>query len=204
MPATWNTKGTGRPASVSTSRSGSPARRWNRWARVNETLTSPGRAGSARRPERIFLFQKPPGIALPAGAMNSTMPGVTPNDLITAASAAWGTRITAVGESRGKIGLYGSAKTRASGALLQSRKRAYAEPVRSAPAAAVTTPPAKTPTISARDSQARQRRRDSARRNSQIAVTGRHRPACPPAGRSEGWAVLHSYANLSGARQDGQ
>jgi len=37
---------------------------------VNETLTSPGRAGSERRPERIFLFQKPPGIALLAGAMN--------------------------------------------------------------------------------------------------------------------------------------
>ena len=30
---------------------------------MNETLTSPGRAGSARRPDRIFLFQKPPGIA---------------------------------------------------------------------------------------------------------------------------------------------
>ena len=153
---------------------------------MNETLTSPGRAGSARRPERIFLFQKPPGIALLAGAMNWTMPGVTSNDLITAASAAWGTRITAAGESRAKLGLYGSASTRASGALLQSRKRAYAEPVRSAPAAAVTTPPAKTPTISARDSQARQRRRDSARRNSQIAVIARHRPARAPAGRCAG------------------
>ena len=50
---------------LSASRSGPPARRWNRWARVNETLTSPGRAGSARRPERIFLFQKLPGIAEP-------------------------------------------------------------------------------------------------------------------------------------------
>src|SRR6266516_7204934 len=91
--------------------------------------------------------------------------------LITAASAAWGTRITAAGESRAELRLYGSAATIASGALLQSRKRAYAEPVRSAPAAAVTTPPVNTPTMSARESQARQRRRASARRNSQTAVT---------------------------------
>src|SRR5881394_1049582 len=187
MPATWNTNGTRWPAAVvSTSGSGSPARRWNRWARGNEMLTSPGLPGSARRPERIFLFQKPPGIALLAGAMNWTMPGVKPNVLITAASAAWGTRITAAGESRARLGLYGSASTTASGALLQSRKRAYAEPVRSAPAAAVTTPPAKTPPISARDSQARQRRRDSARRNSQIAVIARHRRARPPVGRYAG------------------
>src|SRR5215470_49564 len=102
---------------------------------------------------------------------------------ITAAFSAWGTRITAAGESRAKIGLYGWAATSASGALLQLRKRAYAESVRTAPAAAVTTPPAKTPTMSARDSQARQRRRASARRNSQTAVTGRHRPARVPAGR---------------------
>jgi hypothetical protein len=105
--------------------------------------------------------------------MNWTMPA--PNALITAASAAWGTRITAVGENRANIGLYGTASTTASGALLQSRKRAYAEPVRSAPAAAVTTPPAKTPMMSARDSHARQRRRVSARRNNQTAVTGDHR-----------------------------
>src|SRR5690348_7333564 len=118
--------------------------------------------------------------------MNWMMPGFTPNDLITAASAAWGTRITAAGESRARAGLYGSASTKASGALLQARKRAYAEPVRSAPAAAVTTPPPKTPTISARDSQARHRRRDSARRNSQIAVIAPHRPARPPAGARAG------------------
>ena len=36
--------------------------------------------------------------------------------LITAASAAWGTRITAAGESRAEIGLYGWAPTMASGA----------------------------------------------------------------------------------------
>src|ERR1700722_11366385 len=107
--------------------------------------------------------------------MNWMIPGAPPDDLITAASAPWDTRITAEEESRAKLGLYGSASTRASGALLQSRKRVYAEPVRRAPAAAVTTPPVKTPTISARDSQARQRRRDSARRNSQIAVIARHR-----------------------------
>ena len=106
--------------------------------------------------------------------------------LITAASVAWGTRMMAAGESRARLELYGSASTTASGALLQSRKRAYAELVRSAPAAAVTTPPAKTPTISARDSQARQRRRDSARRNSQIAVIAQHRPARPPAGGRAG------------------
>src|SRR5205809_1115077 len=106
--------------------------------------------------------------------------------LITAASAAWGTRMMAAGESRAKTGLYGWAATTASGALLQSRKRAYAEPVRSAPAAAVTTPPVKTPTMSARESQARQRRRASARKNSQIAVIGDHRRARGPAGRCAG------------------
>jgi hypothetical protein len=153
---------------------------------VNEMLTSPGRVGSARRPERIFLFQNCPGIALLAGPMNSMTCGVTSNILITAAFAAWGKRITAVGESRAKIGLYGSASTTASGALLQSRKRAYAEPVRKAPAAAVNTPPAKTPTTSARESQARQRSRASARRNSQTAVIGDQRPARGPAGRRAG------------------
>src|SRR5947207_11492547 len=183
MPATWNTNGTGWLSAAITSGSGSPGRRWSRCARANETLTSPGLPGSARRPERIFLFQNCPGIALLAGAMNSTTFGVTPNTLITAAFAAWGTRTTAVGESRAKIGLYGWAATMASGALLQSRKRAYAEPVRTAPAAAVTTPPVKTPTMSARDSQARQRRRASGRRNSQTAVTGDHRLAREPAGR---------------------
>jgi hypothetical protein len=75
-----------------------------------------------------------------AGTKSWTMPGFTSNDLITAAFAAWGARITAAGESRANCGWYGWAPTRASGALLQSRKRAYAEPVRSAPAAAVTTP----------------------------------------------------------------
>src|SRR5215831_12742536 len=104
--------------------------------------------------------------------------------LITAAFSAWGTRITAAGESRASPGLYGSAATTASGALLQSRKRAYAEPVRSAPAAAVTTPPVKTPTMSARDSQARHRRRNSARRNNHTAITGHHHHwARIPAGR---------------------
>ena len=96
------------------------------------------------------------------------------------------------------------AATRASGALLQSRKRAYAESVRTAPAAAVTTPPVKTPTMSARDSQARQRRRASARRNSQTAVIGRHRPARMPAGRCAGSAALRSYADSSGAGPGGQ
>src|SRR5215472_8895087 len=66
--------------------------------------------------------------------------------LITAAFSAWGTRITAAGESRASPGLYGSAATTASGALLQSRKRAYAEPVRSAPATGAATPPAGTTT----------------------------------------------------------
>src|SRR6185312_16135588 len=150
---------------------------------VKETLTSSGRAGSARRPERIFLFQNWPGIALLAGLRNRMMLRPVRNVLITAASVAWGTRMTAAGESRARLELYGSASTTASGALLQSRKRAYAEPVRCAPAAAVTTPPVKTPTISASESQARQRRRDSARRNSQTAVIARHRPARGPVDR---------------------
>src|SRR5215472_11978888 len=117
-------------------------------------------------------------MALLAGATNWTMPGVTPNHLITAASAAWESPVTAAGGSRAKLGSYGWAATRTSGALLQSSRRAYAEPVRRAPAAAVTTTPVTTPTISARESQARQRRRNSARRNTQIAVTGHHRQAC--------------------------
>src|SRR5262249_57437554 len=147
------------------------------------TLTSWGLPGLARRPERIFRFQNCPGMALLAGLMKLTGLRYGRRILITAASAAWGTRITAAGESRAKSGVYGWAATSASGALLQSRKRAYAEPVRTAPAAAVTTPPANTPTISARDSQARQRRRASARRNSQTAVIGDHRRARGPAGR---------------------
>ena len=106
--------------------------------------------------------------------------------MITAASAAWGTCMTAAGGSRAKSEVYGLAATRASGALLQSRKRAYAESVRTAPAAAVTTTPVKTPTMSARDSQARQRRRASGRSNSQTAVIERHRPARVPAGRCAG------------------
>jgi hypothetical protein len=125
IPATRNTKGRGLPSAVSsTSRSESPGRRWNRSARVKEILRSLGRSGSASRPDRIFLFQKPPGIALLAGTKSWMMPGVTLKFLITAASVAWGTRITAPGARRAKLATYGSAMTTELGALLQSRRRA--------------------------------------------------------------------------------
>src|SRR5690242_16961476 len=78
----------------------------------------------ARRPDRIFRFQKAPGIASLAGTKSWIMPGVTLKFLITAASVAWGTRVTAAGGRRAKLSRYGSAKTRESGALLQSRSRA--------------------------------------------------------------------------------
>ena len=68
--------GTVRPVDV-TSRVGKvlPTPRWAAWARVNEMLTSPGRAGSGRRPDRILRCQNLLGTALVSGAKISATAG---------------------------------------------------------------------------------------------------------------------------------
>ena len=87
-PATWST-----PAAAGRRPAGGTAGQGER----DVDLAGPGGIGETAG--KNLPFPEAAGIALLAGAINWTMPGVTPNDLITV-SAAWGTRITTAGESR--------------------------------------------------------------------------------------------------------